>query len=114
MTNHMKDVANLLGVELNQEFEVECKSGTLVAKITEDDILVLNGSEFLKLYNAAILLKNLIRGKYTIKPIRWCQWCFEEPAKEGCSLCQACIDALTIKPEEDFDLDKFLEEVDND
>ena len=68
MANHMKEVAQLLGVELDQEFEVECQSGTVVAKITEDDILVLNGSEFLQLYNAAILLKNLIRGKYAIKP----------------------------------------------
>ena len=43
-----------------------------------------------------------------------CQWCFEEPAIEGESMCQACIDAETKKEDDDFDLDKWLEEEDND
>ena len=36
-----------------------------------------------------------------------CQWCFEEPAVEGKTVCQACIDAAT-KKEDNFDLDKWL------
>ena len=39
-----------------------------------------------------------------------CQWCFEEPAIEGNSMCQACIDAERKKEDDDFDLDKWLEE----
>jgi hypothetical protein len=39
-----------------------------------------------------------------------CQWCFEEPAIEGKSVCQACIDATNKKEDDDFDLDKWLEE----
>ena len=42
-----------------------------------------------------------------------CQWCFEEPAVEGKTVCQACIDAATKKEEDDFDLDKWLEEEDD-
>lgn len=38
-----------------------------------------------------------------------CQWCFEEPALEGKSVCQACIDAANKKEDDDFDLDKWLE-----
>lgn len=41
---------------------------------------------------------------------RICQWCFEEPAVEGKTVCQACIDAVEREKEEskDFDLDKWL------
>ena len=38
-----------------------------------------------------------------------CQWCFEEPALEGKSMCQACIDAASKKEDDDFDLDTWLE-----
>lgn len=46
------------------------------------------------------------------KSISVCQWCFEEPAIEGENVCQACIDAANKKEDDDFDLDKFLEEED--
>lgn len=39
-----------------------------------------------------------------------CQWCFEESALEGKTVCQACIDAANKKEDDDFDLDKWLEE----
>ena len=39
-----------------------------------------------------------------------CQWCFEEPALEGKSVCQACIDSANKKEDDDFDLDKWLDE----
>ena len=29
-----------------------------------------------------------------------CQWCFEEPAVEGKSMCQACIDSFIEQQEE--------------
>lgn len=56
-----------------------------------------------------ILLQKAKQEKKT--PI--CQWCFEEPAVEGKSVCQACIDAANKKEDDDFDLDKWLEEDDN-
>ena len=45
------------------------------------------------------------------KPV--CQWCLEEPALEGMTVCQACIDAETKKEDDNFDLDKWLEEADD-
>jgi hypothetical protein len=47
------------------------------------------------------------------KPI--CQWCFEEPALEGKTVCQACIDSFIEQQEEypSFDLDDFLEETED-
>ena len=50
--------------------------------------------------------KIVIWGKPTPKI---CQWCFEEPAIEGSTVCQACIDAANKKEDDDFDLDKWLE-----
>lgn len=40
-----------------------------------------------------------------------CQWCFEEPAIEGKTICQSCLDSARRQMEEnkDFDLDKWLE-----
>ena len=35
-----------------------------------------------------------------------CQWCFENPAIEGKTVCQACIDAASQKETDNFDLDK--------
>lgn len=40
-----------------------------------------------------------------------CQWCFEEPAVEGKTVCQACIDAANEKEDDDFDLDAWLDEI---
>lgn len=42
-----------------------------------------------------------------------CQWCFEEPALEGKAVCQACIDAANKKEDDEFDLDKWLEEAED-
>ena len=41
-----------------------------------------------------------------------CNWCFEEPAIEGKTVCQGCIDAVNKENEENknFDLDKWLSE----
>ena len=42
-----------------------------------------------------------------------CQWCFEEPVLEGTTVCQACINAANEKQDDDFDLNKWLEEEDD-
>ena len=42
-----------------------------------------------------------------------CQWCLEEPALEGKTVCQACIDAANKKEDDEFDLDKWLEEAED-
>ena len=41
-----------------------------------------------------------------------CQWFFEEPAVDGKTVCQSCIDSAKSaeKENKDFDLDKWLEE----
>ncbi len=54
--------------------------------------------------------QQILLYKATHKKKSICQWCFEEPAVEGKTVCQACIDAATKKEEDDFDLDKWLEE----
>ncbi len=46
----------------------------------------------------------------THKERRLCQWCLEEPALEGKTVCQACIDTANKKEDDNFDLDKWLEE----
>lgn len=40
-----------------------------------------------------------------------CQWCLEEPAMKGKTVCQACIDAINKENEENqnFDLDRWLD-----
>lgn len=39
-----------------------------------------------------------------------CQWCFEEPAMKGKTICQACFNAAKHLQEENenFNLDKWL------
>jgi hypothetical protein len=49
-------------------------------------------------------------NKHKVLKEKICQWCFEEPALEGKNVCQACIDAESKKEDDDFDLDKWLEE----
>ena len=41
-----------------------------------------------------------------------CQWCFEEPAMEGKTVCQTCIDSVNKENAENknFDLDRWLDE----
>ena len=46
----------------------------------------------------------------THKERRLCQWCFAEPVVEGSTVCQAGIDAANTKEDDDFNLDKWLEE----
>lgn len=57
--------------------------------------------------------QQILLYKATHKKKSICQWCFEEHAVEGKTVCQACIDAATKKEDNDFDLDKWLEEEDD-
>ena len=57
--------------------------------------------------------QQILLYKATHKKKSICQWCFEEPTVEGKTVCQACIDAAYKKEEDDFDLDKGLEEEDD-
>lgn len=57
--------------------------------------------------------QQILLYKATHKKKSICQWCFEEPAVEGKTVCQACIDAASKKEDDDFDLDKWLEEKDD-
>lgn len=61
-----------------------------------------------KMMSAAKVQLILHKAKQEKKTII-CQWCFEEPALEGNSMCQACIDAESKKEDDDFNLDKWLE-----
>lgn len=66
MTNYMKDVAQLLGVELGQEFEVDMGNHTAKAVITDKDMYVLCGPPDWERHNSAMLLKKLLCGHHTI------------------------------------------------
>lgn len=48
----------------------------------------------------------------TVKKPLLCNCCFEEPAVEGKTVCQGCIDAVNKETEENknFDLDRWLDE----
>lgn len=57
--------------------------------------------------------QQLLLYKATHNGRRLCQWCFEEPAVKGKTICQACIDAANKKEDDDFNLDNWLEEEDD-
>lgn len=67
MPNHMKDVAEMLGVQLDEEFEVEVHGNTVKAVITDKDIYVLCKPPYWTRYSSIMLLKGLLEGYYTIK-----------------------------------------------
>lgn len=72
MANHMAEVAKILGVELGEEFEVQTTDlGCLTATINEQDIYVPKCEGYYPEYNKSIILRNLIRGKYTIESKPW-------------------------------------------
>lgn len=67
MTNYMKDLAKMFGVELDEEFEVEADGNLIQVKITDKDMYVLCGPPFWTRYNSMMLLRGLLCGYYTIK-----------------------------------------------
>ena len=74
MANHMTEVAKLLGVELNEEFEIifpAPSSCHATAMFTDNGVQVIKHNVF-DAYNFQIyLLKNLLTGYYSIKHMPW-------------------------------------------
>lgn len=74
MKNYMKEVAELLGVELNEEFEIifptspECYA---TVKLTVDGTKVINTNVFDVFNFKSYLLEHLIKGSYSIKRKPW-------------------------------------------
>jgi hypothetical protein len=67
----MQDVAKMLGVEPNEEFEVDVGGIIVKAQITTDDIHLLNYDRHWGGYSADALLRGLLCGDYTIKHKPW-------------------------------------------
>lgn len=73
MVNYMKDIANMLGVEYNTEFKIDCKDNhTITARI---DILGLHviKSDFTNGIDGhpSVVIERLLSGVYTIKCRQW-------------------------------------------
>ena len=73
MANYMKDIANMLGVEYNTEFKINCKdNNTITARI---DILGLHviKSDFINGIDdyPSVVLERLLLGVYTTKCEPW-------------------------------------------
>ena len=70
MANYMAEVAKLLGVELEEEFQI-CGNGEAIVKLTKDglEIVTMLG----KLIDNAneVCLARILTGKYTIKRKPW-------------------------------------------
>ena len=71
MESYMAEVAKILGVELDEEFEVDVHGIMVKAKITKKDIYLLDGPSYLSRYNSATLLRNLLRGSYSVNNKPW-------------------------------------------
>lgn len=71
MANHMKEVANMLGVELGKEFDVNVDDNIIKAKITIDNIQILNKPCFWGGWDSASLLMGLVCGYYNICNKPW-------------------------------------------
>jgi hypothetical protein len=67
MANYMKDLAKMLGVEIDEEFEVEADGNIVKAIITDKDMHVLCSPPYWTRYNSITLLKGILCGYYTIK-----------------------------------------------
>lgn len=83
MKNYMEEVAKMLKVELDEEFEVIFPSDSscyATAKLTNDGAEVVNTNVYDFFNFKYSLLQNLIRGKYAIKHKPWkpmakeCYW----------------------------------------
>lgn len=64
--NYMKQVAQLLGVEIGEEFKIEGRSGNHIYKLTEENIEYLSCGQWFLISNTLIKLLN---GKYKVVKI---------------------------------------------
>ena len=74
MTNCMEEVAKLLGVELNEEFEIIFPSNPschATVKLTIDGTKVINTNVYDCFNFKSYLLEHLIKGAYDIKRKPW-------------------------------------------
>ena len=71
MTNYMEEVAKMLGVALDEDFEVDVHGTIVKAKITKKDIYLLGSPSYWGNYNSATLLRNLLRGRYAVCNKPW-------------------------------------------
>jgi hypothetical protein len=69
MTNHMQDVAKMLGVELNEEFKIN--DDGVAVKLTENGLEIVNTPGKLIDNVKHICLTNLLTGEYSIKRKPW-------------------------------------------
>lgn len=70
MANYMKDVAKMLGVELNEEFKIKSSHGSTVAKLTSDGLDVnLHKINYYTTPNN--ILRWLLTGYATIERLPW-------------------------------------------
>lgn len=74
MKNNMKEVAELIGVELNEEFEVvfpDSSTCYAIAKLTIDGAKVIDTNVYDIFNFKAYLLEHLIKGTYGVKHKPW-------------------------------------------
>lgn len=72
MTNHMSEVAKMLGVELGEIFEIQIdENKTFQFRFTENGLQCFNGKMWDEDIVAMTCLNLLLVGKYTIKHKPW-------------------------------------------
>ena len=65
--NHMKDVAQLLGVEIGEEFKIEGHSGNVKYRLTEENLEYL--SSYDHWFSISSTLNELLNGEYKVVKI---------------------------------------------
>lgn len=68
--NYYKQIAEMLGVELKEEFEVDCMIGYRY-KLTEDGLMFKGKSDTNFLEYSSPVLSKLLRGDYHIVKLPW-------------------------------------------
>lgn len=68
MANHMAEVAKMLGVELGEEFDIDCATDVLSAKITDTGFHIINSNN---LEFSGLFLNLLLSGQLEIKRKPW-------------------------------------------
>lgn len=66
--NHMAEVAKMLGVELGEEFDIDCATDVLSAKITDTGFHIINSNN---LEFNGLFLNLLLSGQLEIKRKPW-------------------------------------------
>lgn len=67
MANYMKNIAEMLGVKLNEEFIVVHDDGRSTVKLTQEGLSFVNHLGSLKKDAASICLKEILNGNFQIE-----------------------------------------------